>query len=238
MPVDLTESPEDIDWIASVDMDSEEIEAEDSDTDFRLEEFESWLDDVHENFVKAEETDKTLTQFNEGELPEMVLERLRQAIMGGSVFSDIESISSSQRQELQTFLMDSLSDDEWSLDNLASELSDNFGVSEDRAELIARSETQSAVNAAAEDAYEDLEEERGEEFRYKWVGNIDSRTTQACEWLLNETNPKFGGTPVSLEELKDLIQEAPEHDDSLDDNMARTWAPHPGCRKRYVRVVE
>jgi hypothetical protein len=168
----------------------------------------------------------------------MVKERLRQAIMGGSLFADIESIPSGEYTDLQTFLMDSLSDDEWSLDNLAGELSDRFDISEDRAELIARSETQSAVNEAAESAYNDLEEERGEEFRYKWVGQIDNRTTEACEWLLNRTNPNYGGDPVPLDELKELIQEAPEHDDSLDDNMARTWAPHPGCRKRYTRYVE
>lgn len=202
-----------------------------------LTEFEDWMARIHTDFVTAEDTSKTLTQFSESEIPEMVQQRLKDAIRTGAVFSAFEELPSGELMDFRTRLEDMLTDDEWSLDTMAGELSDRFDVSEDKAETWARTETQSIVNHAAEDAYEELEEERGEEFRYKWVGNVDDRTTEACEWLLEQTNPSYGGTPVTLERLKELIQEAPEHDDDIE-TQAREFTPHINCRKRYVRHVE
>jgi hypothetical protein len=44
---------------------------------------------------------------------------------------------------------------------------------------------------------------------------------------------------VSLEELKDLIEEAPTHDDEMQDNLARPddFVVHPNERKTWVRDV-
>lgn len=211
--------------------------ADGGDTDFRLEEFEAWLDDVHENFVTAEDTSKTLTQFSEGQIPQMVETRMKEAIRAGAVFSHFEDLPSSELMDLRQSLQDMLTDDNWSLDNMAAELSDRFDMDVDKAETIARTETQSIVNKAAEDAYTEIEAERGEEFKFKWVGSIDDRTTEACIWLLEQTNPRHGGEPVTMEKLKELIQEAPEHDPDIN-TEAREFTPHVNCRKRYVRVVE
>jgi len=204
-----------------------------------LEQFEATIEDLHTNFIEAEDTSKKLTTYNESELPEMVKTRMRQAIRGGALFDQFDSIPSSELMELRGYFADTLAEDGWSLDEMSEEISDTFGVSEDRAETIARTETQSVVQHAAEDAYTEVEEERGEEFRYKWVGDYTSdRTTDACKWLLEQTNPKHGGTPVSMDRLKELIQEAPEHDEDIKDTMARDFTPHINCRKRFVRYVE
>lgn len=226
-------------------------ELAEGDTDFRLEEFEAWLDDVHENFVKAEDTSKTLTQFSESQIPEMVEERMKEAIRAGAVFSHFEDLPSSELMDLRQSLQDMLTDDNWSLDNMAEELSDRFDMDTDKAETIARTETQSIVNKAAEDAYTEIEEERGEEFKFKWVGSMGPRTTDACLWLLggdslaenisgtgfDGTNPNYGGTPVSMEELKERVEQAAEVDPEIN-TEPREFTPHINCRKRYVRVVE
>jgi len=127
--------------------------------------------------------------------------------------------------------------DGWTTDSVAGRLQDlDPALDRDDAERIARTETQSIVNTAREEGYkeQDLEDDD-----YYWVGSVDDRTTEACEWLINETNPNYGGDPVSLDELQDLIAEAPEHDDDMQDNLARPedYVVHPNERKTFVRDV-
>jgi len=57
--------------------------------------------------------------------------------------------------------------------------------------------------------------------------------------LMDQTNPNHGGDPVSLDELKSLIEEAPEHDPEMQDNLARPedFVVHPNERKTFVRDV-
>jgi hypothetical protein len=102
--------------------------------------------------------------------------------------------------------------------------------------VIARSETASIVNTAREEGYK--ETGMGDE-QFYWVGGTDDRTTEACNWLMDQTNPNHGGTPVSLDELKSLIEEAPTHDPEMQDNLARPedFVVHPNERKTFVREV-
>jgi hypothetical protein len=89
--------------------------------------------------------------------------------------------------------------------------------------------------------YEDREDmEEGEEARYYWTGATppDRRQTEACEWLINRTNPYEGGTPVPMHELRQLVDEAPTHDDSMDNDLARpdSWVVHPNERSTFVKA--
>jgi hypothetical protein len=89
-------------------------------------------------------------------------------------------------------------------------------------------------------------EERGdvEDELFYWSGAPQSeqpdRTTDACDWLIQKTNPHHGGEPVPKDELRDLIEEAPTHDPDMDDNLARpsAWMIHPNERKQPMRHVE
>jgi hypothetical protein len=58
--------------------------------------------------------------------------------------------------------------------------------------------------------------------------------------LIKKTNPNHGGSPVSLERLKELIDEAPTHDDDMQNDLARpeNYLVHPNERKTFVRHVE
>jgi len=75
---------------------------------------------------------------------------------------------------------------------------------------------------------------------FYWSGNLDGRTTEACRWLIEQTNPFHGGEPVPLEELKELIDEAWTHDDDMTENMARpdNYTVHINERKTFARAVE
>jgi hypothetical protein len=201
-------------------------------------EWDQPLLELHQRVWTAD-TSKNLLQFNPSETPEFVKERIRDAIWSGALFSDIESIPSSERNQLKEFLTESLSDDNWTIDGVADQI-EQLGVSGDRAELIARTEVASTINTARAEGYQERDDVRGETFY--WSGSTqaeDSRTTDACDWLIKKTNPFHGGEPVSMDRLKELIAEAPTHDPDMDDNLARPddFVVHPGERKTFTRHV-
>jgi len=140
---------------------------------------------------------------------------------------------------LREFMTEQLVDqDGWTTDGIANRLQDlEPELSKSEAEVIARSETASIVNSAREQGYK---EQGMEDERFAWVGSLDDRTTEACRWLIEKTNPKHGGDPVPLDELKELIAEAPTHDPKMDDNLARPddFVVHPQERKTFTRQVD
>ena len=183
------------------------------------------------------DSDTRLLNFFESTTPEFVKNRIREAIMSGSVFSDIDDFDGTDLMQLREYMRETLTSDGWTIDGLADQLEQLDEITDAaRAETIARTETASVLNTAREEGYE----ERGDDNRFYWSGNLDGRQTEACEWLINETNPNYGGDPVALGELRELVEEAPTHDDDMDDNLARpeNWVVHPNERKTFVRHVE
>ena len=157
--------------------------------------------------------------------------------MGGALFSDFEDIPSSELMDFRQTFADAVGTDNFTLDSVTDAVM-NFGdIERTRAERIARTETSAVLNTAREDGYE----ERGEgDALFYWTGASpgDERQTEACEWLIRQTNPFEGGTPVSIEELRSLVEEAPSHDDSMDNNLARpdSWVVHPNERSTFVKA--
>jgi hypothetical protein len=139
--------------------------------------------------------------------------------------------------QLRNYLIEELDDGRWNIDGIANRIQDlDVEISQDRAELIARTEVASTVNTAREEGYK----ERGQDDdTFYWTGALDSRTTEACRWLIERTNPNYGGDPVSLEKLKELIEEAPTHDPDMSDDLARpeNFVVHPRERKTFTRHV-
>lgn len=184
------------------------------------------------NSVWADGTDRALIA--ESEVPEMVTERIREAINSGALFSSFDSIPSDKLADLRVEFSDMLDHDGWTTDDLVDQLQEfEPSLSDSQAETVARTESQAIVNTARKEAYED----RGlaDDAVFRWVSQADNRRTDACEWLSNQTEDG-----VSLERLKELIGEAPEHDEDMQDNLARPddFLPHINCRSTWTRVVE
>jgi len=202
-------------------------------------EWDSHFLEMHRRIFESD-GDRELIQFDDTETPEFVKARLKDAIRSGAVFSEFADIPSSQLMQLREFLTEELEDERWNIDGIANRIQDlpDTDLSFDQAQTIARTETASTVNTAREIGYK----ERGQDDDvFKWVGVYsDGRTTTACQWLLEQTNPKHGGTPVTLDKLKELIDEAPSHDPDMDDNLARpdNFVVHPNERKTFTRVVQ
>jgi len=183
-------------------------------------------------------SDAKILGLTSGATPEFVKERIRESIFSGAIFEAIDSIPSSRRDEFKQTFADILTQDDWQINDVRDTLLDfDPDMDNAQAETIARTETASIVNTAREEGYTEMGQ--GDD-RFYWAGVIDNRTTDACEWLINKTNPNNGGTPVSMSELKDLIAEAPTHDEGMDDNLARPddFVVHPNERKTFVRYVD
>jgi hypothetical protein len=192
-----------------------------------------------ETGVSNPENDRLLVSFSDAGVPEMVEERMRGTIISGGLFSDIETVPSSKLMDLRTMFADKLTEDGWTTDELRDAILELQPDLEDyEAERIARSETQHIVNEAREAAYE----ERGlEDAKFKWVGTDDNRNaefsgTEICTEIKRRTNPKFGGEPRTLDELREVIEEV--HSELDVPTTLRDWTPHINCRHTYVRHVE
>jgi len=203
-----------------------------------LPKWERCLLQAWEDTIATENTDRQLLQ-SSSTVPDFVQNRIRDSIMDGNVFSDIEGVGGGDMMQLRNYLTESLtSDGGWTIDGVADQLMQVDGIdSRERATTIARTETASVLNSAREDSYQ---EQGLEDSKFYWTNPLDSRTTQACEWLTKKTNPFKGGNPVNMERLKELIDEAPEHDGDMQDNLARpdNYVIHPNERSSWVRAPE
>jgi len=209
-----------------------------------------WEHDMYElqHGVAYGDADLTLNQIVDSAMPSFVKDRLRDAIMGDAFFSDFDAIDGEKLMQMRLFFEEQLEQDGWTTDMVAGRLQDlEPELTRSEAERIARTESQALINDAREEGYEQtgmLEDEK-----FYWVGSMDDRTTDACKWLIggssaadniggafDGTNPNEGGNPVSLEELKELVQKAADKDPSINTD-ARQFTPHINCRKTYVRDV-
>mgnify|MGYP000111297809 CR=1 FL=1 len=215
----------------------------DGETDFSHpgEPWEQELFALHQRLWEAGGS-KQLLQFSPSETPDFVKERIKGSIRDGNIFSDFENVASGDLMQLREYMTETLAEsDGWTIDGLADQIMQLPGVDRENAETIARTETASVLNSAREDGYE--EQGMGDELFY-WTGATQAeqpnRTTDACDWLINKTNPFHGGTPVPMEELKELIEEAPSHDPDMQNDLARpeNFVVHPNERKTWVRYVE
>ena len=105
---------------------------------------------------------------------------------------------------------------------LTDELTSVANLSEKRARVIARTETQVVQNKGRELGWR-ITDPEGKN-RYRWGGPYDRRTSDACEWVRKNT-PR-GGLP--MEELKKLVRTAT--DKFYPKLSGRDWSVHPNCR--------
>ena len=97
-----------------------------------------------------------------------------------------------------------------------------------RIDTIIRTETGNISNLARYNSYKKVDTKG--EYKYKWIGPNDSRTTDICKRISERT--KNG---VTLEELKKIIEE--EADKSIY-RKDRPFVPHLNCRHTFIRVAE
>lgn len=181
---------------------------------------------------------RTLVSYAESATPEFVLERIREAIMSGAMFSEYDEVPSDRLMALRQEMADSLTaDGGFTLDSITDNLMEfEDSLSRSEAETIARSESSAILNSAREAGYEDKGQADTGKFYWTGASPGDPRQTEACEWLIEQTNPNYGGTPVPMERLREMVDEAPKHDSDMQDDLPRpdSWVVHPNERSTFV----
>jgi len=157
------------------------------------------------------------------------------AIREGALFEEkYQGLTKDQSQQLNDLIKSICRTPEWDHAKLIKQIIEKIGIDKDQAEMIVRTEMTSVANKAREIAYEKRMEERGEEFKFKWVGPDDDRTSDVCKEIKGRINKKGGA--VKLETLKDIIETV-----SKEKNPRlhyRDFVPHINCRHKMVRVVD
>lgn len=171
------------------------------------------------------------------DVPAFVKEMISDAIDAGAIFDGIKSLPDGVRETLGDVIGDQLTQPQgWSLDSVTDAITSEFpAVDAEDAEVVARTETASVLNQAREMGYEERDESG--RFRFYWQGPDDQRTTDACTELKEETNPQYGGTPVTLNDLKRREKQLQQqHFPSL--SQFRDHTIHPNERHTFVRHVD
>ena len=226
-----------------------DVDDDDRDTlvlsDDQLAEYDRHILEAHKTQIQPESVDdieKRAWERDE-DVPEYVLEGIRNAIDRGAIFENFETVPGTLRETLEDVLRDSLTQPNgWSLDSIVDRLADAFpGVDTDSLETVARTETTSILNRSREVGYENRED--ADEFRYYWNGPGDTRTTDLCEDLKIATGQASGtpetdfsevpGGPVDMSTLVRLEREASE--EHFPDLQFRRHVPHINCRHTFVR---
>lgn len=198
-------------------------------SDGELDELATKLTDGYEHIVWAEEDTKANPFWEDDErVPEFVAAAIEEVIEKFDVvFDGLEGLTPSQNRALEQVFKENLTQKSgWSLGSIADDIQDLFGVTADKAETWARTESARILNTTREKAYEKKGDT--EDALFKWVGPSDHRRTDACEWLTKQT-----ADGVTMERLKELAQEA--SDKFFPDlKYSDDWVIHPHERHTFV----
>jgi SPP1 gp7 family putative phage head morphogenesis protein len=111
-----------------------------------------------------------------------------------------------------------------SLKEITDKLQQVATITETRADLIARTESQRVQTLARANSYEQVVDDGA---KFKWIGPNDRRTTDICKKIRKRTR-----RGVSLERLKEIIKE--ESDETFYSTDS-PYSPHWNCRHTFIR---
>lgn len=173
------------------------------------------------------------------------MDRISSEVGTRVVFGDIDKITLDDIQKSKVFVdaYDGLSKDlsarlnktitdiykkkgGFTAEDLSTQMKEVIDLSDAQLERIARTETQHVTNISSKISYEKADPEG--EYKYKWSGPSDNRTTPICEAIKSRT---VDG--VSLSELKAIVEEESRKGKA----EPRDFTPHINCRHRFIRVV-
>lgn len=166
------------------------------------------------------------------DMPEFVQQLIEEALRSGAVSQISKHLPAGvSRSNVRGFFEEKLTQPQgWSLRSLTEDYAERFDVAEEQAANAVRRQTKSVLDTAREEGYQrqgDLDDRR-----FKWVGPVDDEKTDASWEVLRRTNPDHGGTPVPLDELRQIVAEARrEHFPEL---TGAEWADSWQDRDTYV----
>jgi len=168
---------------------------------------------------------------DDGDMPQFVKELIQQALNAGAIYRGEYDAPNVTGGVVKRFFEEKLDQPQgWSRQSLIRDFADRFKISEQQAAETLETQLTNVLNEAREQGYE--RQGDTDDRLFKWVGPADDDKTDACWELLQETNPKYGGTPRPLDELKDLVAEKREQ--HYPEFGGAEWSVHWGERDTFV----
>jgi len=168
---------------------------------------------------------------DDGDMPEFVQELISEALDRGAVYMGEYGAPNVTGGAVKNFFEKKLDQPQgWSRRSLIEDFADRFQISEQQAADTLETQLTNVLNEAREVGYK--QQGDTDDRLFKWVGPADDAKTDACWELLRETNPRFGGTPRPLDELKQLVEE--KREEHYPEFGGSGWSVHWGERDTYV----
>ena len=137
------------------------------------------------------------------------------------------NVSKDMSNKINSILLSNMRDNFFDYEQAKKDLiSEVPELSKNRTNMIIRNEYPNIRKIAQERTYNELDPNG--EWKYKWLGPNDYRTTDICKRIQARTEEG-----VSLEELKSIIK---EEGDPKTYTSSRPFMPHLQCRHTYILV--
>lgn len=191
-----------------------------------------WVEDAYDamfdDYTTAQQASPVID--DDTDVPEFAQELLDDAVAGGAI-TQPQDLTDRQHRIMENVVADSLTQRHgWSVSSVARRLGPALPDTEpDTRHRYAQNAIQETVQAALQLGY--MIEGDLDERRFYLGGPERSNTCEACEALLNRTNPHHGGEPVPLDEFTDLAKNTAEQHD-IDPAMVSGGSLHPSCIHR------
>ena len=168
---------------------------------------------------------------------EMVKEfwnKAQEAILS-SLWKDFKGINKSTEEKVKSLLKAYLSGGATASPKFIVKRLEKLGVDKNKAETILRTEENVIANKARELAFKEREEERGEEFKYKWSVAHDNRLSDICKNIEIKVSSVGKSKGVTLDVMKGIIRDVVKKETGK--YPVGDFRTHPNCRSTLCRII-
>jgi ribosomal protein L40E len=181
--------------------------------------------------VGLEQQARQESWLDSGDMPQFVKELIQQALDNAAIYRGEYEAPNVTGGAVKNFFQKKLDQPQgWSRRSLIQDFAERFELTEEQARSTLETQLTNVLNEAREVGYR--QQGDTDDRLFKWVGPADDDKTDACWELLRETNPRFGGTPRPLDELKELV--AQKREEHYPEFGGAEWSVHWNERDTYV----
>lgn len=138
-----------------------------------------------------------------------------------------EGLSKTKSNAVKSIILDAVVSKE-ALSGVIKKI-EKVGVDKEQAENIVRTESAGLKNKTREFNFQQAQKDQDKEFKFKWLGPSDKRTTDICQSIKKRT-----AKGVTMKELKKIIKE--EADKRGVEARPDDLIAHPGERHTFIRA--
>lgn len=207
---------------------------------------DNWLrQNRKKDVTKSEEPDELDEYVGDQLIKDFAADALK-AIKLGALYSFYKDVPETDIPIIHEVIKNAFLEHKLSLNDMVKHITERTSLDENKARMIARTESTSVAMRAREVGWRKMEETRGEKFKYKAVITNDHRTSPVSRRIKASVDAEGGA--VSIDRLKEIYREESQKPyikgDPDNSGMGGAWSGwenfvgHPWERDSIVRVVE